>query len=206
MTRSSEAPPVNPFLTRRVRPGAIPFLFPSGINPARLVARLRQLGWRGAVVGPHGSGKSTLLESLRPDLHLAGRRVVNVCLHDGERMLPRGILDVRPSDRETVLMIDGYEQLSAWNRWRIERRCRRDGRGLLVTTHRPTRLPELYRTEVDGKLLERVVEHLLADRLRLITSAEVQRMFARHGENVRESLFALYDLHERRSRIHLARL
>ena len=56
----------NPFATRHVRPGAIPFHFPAETSAAQLVARLRELNWRGAIVGPHGSGKSTLLVALAP--------------------------------------------------------------------------------------------------------------------------------------------
>jgi hypothetical protein len=189
-----------------VRPGAIPFFFPPSVDGAQLVARLRGFGWRGAIFGPHGSGKSTLLESLRPELRRAGRRIVSVCLHDGERALPRELLDSRPWDRETILVIDGYEQLSVWNRWRLEWRCRRDGCGLLVTAHRRARLPELYRTDVDRKLLDRLVERLLGDDRNLISRADVRRAHALHGENLREALFALYDLHEIRARMELARL
>jgi hypothetical protein len=201
-----DSPPVNPFATRYVRPGAIPFFFPQSVDAAHLVARLREFGWRGAIIGPHGSGKSTLVESLRPELRRAGRRIVSVCLHDGERSLPRELLDSRPWDLETILVIDGYEQLNAWNRWRLERRCRRDGCGLLVTAHRRARLPELCRTVVDRDLLDRLVERLLGDDRTLILSADVRRAHGRHGENVREALFALYDLHEIRARTELARL
>ncbi|HEV2972216.1 MAG TPA: hypothetical protein VGY55_19740 [Pirellulales bacterium] len=200
------SPPVNPFATRYVRPGAIPFLFPRSVDATRLVARLRDFGWRGAIIGPHGSGKSTLLESLRPELHRVGRRIVSAGLHDGERSLPRAFLDSQPWNPGTVLVVDGYEQLSVWNRWRLERHCRRDGCGLLVTSHHPTRLPELYRTGASCELLELVVEYLLEDNWKLISSADVRRAHSFHGENVREALFALYDLHEIRSRMELARL
>jgi hypothetical protein len=154
-------PPSNPFATRFVRPGAIPFLFPPAIDAERLVARLAELNWRGAIVGPHGSGKSTLLESLRPELSRAGRRVVHFALHDGERSLPPTPRESRSWNKNTVVIVDGYEQLSVWNRWRLERRQRRIGCGLLVTSHGPTRLPELYRSAVDCELLERIVERVV---------------------------------------------
>ncbi len=54
----------NPFCTRWVRPGAIPFLFPPGENAEELADRLRQAGWWGEITGPHGSGKSALLAAL----------------------------------------------------------------------------------------------------------------------------------------------
>ena len=54
----------NPFSTRRISPGAIPYVLPPGENAYALVDRLRQAGWWGEIVGPHGSGKSTLLATL----------------------------------------------------------------------------------------------------------------------------------------------
>jgi hypothetical protein len=194
MTPIMTLPPSNPFATRFVRPGAMPFLFPPAIDAAGLVARLRELDWRGAIVGPHGSGKSTLLETLRPELLRAGRRVVHFALHDGQRSLPPAPSGSQPWDCETIAIVDGYEQLGAWNRRRLERRCRRAGCGLLVTSHRPTRLPELYRTAVNCELLERIVERLVTDAGPLISADDVRRAFSVHGQNAREALFALYDL------------
>ena len=205
MTRIASPPISNPFATRFVRPGAIPFLFPPAIDAARLVARLAGLDWRGAIVGPHGSGKSTLLESLRPELLLAGRRVVHFALHDGERSLPPTPRESRLWNSESLMIVDGYEQLSAWNRWRLERRPRRFGCGLLVTSHGPTRLPESYRTAVDCELLERIVERVVGGARRLISADDVRRAFSLHGQNVREALFALYDLQECRFREARAR-
>ncbi len=199
-------PPLsNPFATRFIRPGAIPYLFPPAIDATRLVARLAELGWRGAIVGPHGSGKSTLLESLRPELVRAGRQVVHFALHDGEHSLPPTPRESRTWNRETIVIVDGYEQLSAWNRWRLERRQRRLGCGLLVTTHGPTRLPELYRTVIDCEKFERIVERVAGDERCLISADDIRRAFSLHGPNAREALFALYDLQECRLREARAR-
>ena len=64
----------NPFATRFVRPGAIPYRFANGLV-GRDRASLRQHDWRGEIVGPHGSGKSTLVQTLIPPLKEAGRDV-----------------------------------------------------------------------------------------------------------------------------------
>ena len=192
--------PQNPFATRFVRPGAMRFQFPRSIDDERLVAKLAELQWRGAIVGPHGSGKSTLLAELRPELTRANRRIVQVSLHDGDRRLPAAIDDSERSSAETLIIVDGFEQLSGSSRRALDRRCRRAGSGLLVTSHGSTHLPELYQTAIDLELLERIVDRLTAGDRRFVSAADVEQAFSRHGQNAREALFSLYDLHERRWR------
>jgi hypothetical protein len=193
-----------PFATRRVRPGAVPYFFPDGESAARLVGRLREAGWWGQIVGPHGSGKSTLLAALLPELRRAGRGPLLVVRHRGERALPgeawEGIREAGRAGRPLVVVLDGWEQLGLWGRFWVRRRCRRGGHGLLVTAHADAGLPELYRTEVTPALALRVLDHLVPGPERTVTAAELlARLAAREG-NLREALFDLYDLHERRSK------
>ena len=109
----------NPFATRHVRPGAIPYCFPPGIDAARLVERLAAAGWRGQIVGPHGSGKSTLLATLLPAIEGRGRHPRLIALHDGQRRLPERLERMPTLDEPTVIVVDGYEQLGLWWRWRL---------------------------------------------------------------------------------------
>jgi hypothetical protein len=98
-----------------------------------------------------------------------------------------------------VIVIDGYEQLSLWRRLRLNRRCRRQRRGLLVTAHRPLLgLPLLYRTSTTPETAWRVVHYLLREEPSLLAPAEVAARLARHGGDVRELLFELYDWYEAR--------
>jgi len=190
----------NPFSTRRVRPGAVPFLFDGGQSAARLVERLKENGWRGQIVGPHGAGKSALLATLIPVIELAGRRTLLVELHNGRRRLPAGLLRTDTPAEPTVLVVDGYEQLGRLSRFRLRRFCRRRGLGLLVTSHRPVGLPDLYRPTTDLERVERLVEHLQRDYPVQVTPEEVAERFAEEGGNLREVLFDLYDLYEARRR------
>jgi hypothetical protein len=186
----------NPFSTRQTRPGAIPFIFPPGQNAEMLVDRFRQADWRGEIVGPHGSGKSTLLAALTAAIERAGRQTILVALHDGQRRLP---LDVKNDPRlqaPAVLVVDGYEQLSRWSRLLLKRFCRRRGVGLLVTAHGSVGLPDLYRTVVTLGLAGQIVDALLGGRTPPFTSEEVSQRVSRHGGNLREALFDLYDLYE----------
>jgi hypothetical protein len=203
----------NPFATRFTRPGAIAYLFAKGESATALVARLAEQGWWGEIVGPHGSGKSTLLAELGPALAAAGRKVawrqIGLTRADGgdwERAPVSGVRKVPPRfaavtagsefwNETTQVVLDGYEQLSWWWRRRVQALCRRRGAGLLVTAHEPLGLPPLVRTQPSEKLAQQVVAKLLADVQSPVTAADVREAFARTGGNVRETLFALYDVH-----------
>jgi energy-coupling factor transporter ATP-binding protein EcfA2 len=186
----------NPFATRFTRPGAIPYLFAEGESTAMLVERLRSHDWCGQIIGQHGSGKSTLLAVLAPALEAAGRTVVSLALHQGQRQLP-------PLDRAALaplaqLIIDGYEQLSWWSRWRASSFCRRARAGLLVTAHSDVGLPTIYHTQPSEALAQRVVKSLLPAGEVAITSADVSAAFSEARGNVRETLFNLFDIYQQK--------
>jgi hypothetical protein len=191
----------NPFCTRRIRPGAIPFLFPAGQDAETLVERLRQNGWRGEVVGAHGSGKSALLATLIPAIEREERHVALVELHDGQRRLPTDFDRDCRLRTSMVLIVDGYEQLSRWRRWLLGRLCRRRGWGLLVTAHASVGLPPLYKTVATPELAKRIVSQLLAGQAAPLGATELTECLARRGGDLRETLFHLYDLFEENRRV-----
>ena len=203
----------NPFATCWTRPGAIPFRFVDGNSVDQLVAKLGAQNWWGEIIGPHGSGKSTLLQTLKPQLAEAGQSVHQITLRDGQRRLP---YSQRPQPwtnalsetaeeytafsqerKALLLIIDGYEQLGRFERWKLKRRCRRAGVGLLVTAHCPTGLPTLLELAPDRRLIEQLVANLCAKLPSPVSPGDIAASHARHGSNVREVLFALYDRHER---------
>ncbi len=187
----------NPFSTRFIRPGAIPYRFPARQTAGDVVAKLSALGWRGQIVGPHGSGKSTLLASLLEPLRRAGRPAWMVCLHDGQRRPPRDWTAQATRAAASLVIIDGYEQLSAWSRVWVKRRCRRRGWGLLVTAHDEVGFPTLFHTVADLRVAQEVVDRLLPADDNSIDEAIVAAHFAAARGNLREMLFGLYDHHER---------
>ncbi len=186
----------NPFSTRYIRPGAIPYLFPDGISVSSLVERLRMNNWRGQIIGPHGSGKSTLLAALVPVMEGAGRHVVSIALHQGERRLLA--IDRAALSSTTLLVIDGYEQLSWWSRWRVQRLCKRHGAGLLATAHTDQGLPTIFQTQPSEPLVQRVVAALLPTDDGTLAPADVASAYAATGGNVRETLFKLFDTYQQR--------
>ncbi len=188
----------NPFSTCFVSPGTISYVFPPGDGADGLIDRLRDGSWWGQIVGPHGTGKTTLLRALAGPLQMAGRTLCRVTLHRGDRRGPISAENVRSFRPETQVVVDGYEQLNFWQRFRLARLCRRHKTGLLITTHRDAGLPDLPFTPCDLPAAERIVQHLLRDAPPLIADADVARLFERHRGDLRETLFGLYDLFEER--------
>jgi hypothetical protein len=194
MTRVGVLPRVNPFSTRFVQPGAIPFRFATHVGLAELVRRLEGAGGWGEIVGPHGSGKSTLLAALVPAL--AAWRVRAVRLNTSRRRLPAWVFD--PPEPRSLLIIDGFEQLGRLTRWRLKRHCRRSGSGLLVTAHRSTGLPELFRTDVTPTRAAELIAALIPPGGEWVLAGyDVAARLRHHRGSLREVLFELYDRWER---------
>jgi hypothetical protein len=190
----------NPFCARRIRPGAVPFLFPAGQDARQLVERLQHNAWWGQIIGHHGSGKSTLLAALVPEIERAGKPVLVIGLHDGARRMPGDFrLEVERA-HAAIVAVDGYEQLSRWNRFRLKRFCHRCRLGLLVTAHAPVGLPDLFRTTVDAETAWNVVAQLQRDHAALVVPEDVAVRLADCDGDLRETLFDLYDLYAERGR------
>jgi hypothetical protein len=186
----------NPFSTRFTRPGAIEYLFPPGVDAELLLGRLAASAWWGQIVGPHGSGKSTLLATLRLHWEASGREPLEISLRDGERRLPCRALVHKQLRPATQVIIDGYEQLSWTARYRLKRLCRLRGCGLLVTSHRPAGLPELFVARVDLATTSKLVEILAGRSSKAPPLPPLEALLTAHGNNVRELLFGLYDWYE----------
>jgi hypothetical protein len=205
----------NPFATRFIRPGALAYLFPPGESAQSLVDGLRANQWRGQIIGPHGSGKSTLLAALVPALQAWGRTVIHCRLSNVESpmsSLDTGArtFDLRPSTFDisaiplkatSQLIIDGFEQLSWLLQRRVKNVCAKQQTGLLITTHRDLGLPTIYRTEPTLELARAVVARLLPTENASITADDIAAAYRSTNGNIRETLFALFDIyHQRNSR------
>jgi hypothetical protein len=188
----------NPFSTRFVRPGAIPFHFRDGESAEQLVENLQQNHWQGEIIGPHGTGKSTLLESLKPFIEIAGRSIVHIRLTAERPSLKAAELFGGVWNAKTLIIIDGYEQLHIFARCILAARRRISGAGMLITAHEPTGFPPLYQTRADEPIFSDLVELLVRETHSTITRAEAAQALQASNGNVRDALFRLYDLYESR--------
>ena len=197
----------NPFSTRFIQPGAIPYQCFDGSTVSELVERFLQLSTkRGSIVGPHGSGKSTLVASI---ILVLGARRPETKIHQlrfstdqlASRSLKRSIADWT---RSSIVILDGYEQLRFWSRLMVEWAARLRSISILATAHQPLRgFETVWETSVNNASSRWVVEQLLqqtgplkgADEL--LQSEDWARSRAAHGQNLRESLFDMYDWWQR---------
>ncbi|WP_425615616.1 hypothetical protein NA78x_005545 [Anatilimnocola sp. NA78] len=191
---TSESAGSNPFATKFIRPGAIPYLFPRDVTADSIVAQLQAQQWQGSIIGPHGSGKSSLLAALAPRLEAQGRVVVQQQLHGGQRALDWQPLKHREWTNRTLVVIDGYEQLSSWQRLLLKWRCCLRGAGLLVTAHQPVGLPVIFTTKPSLELALGIVQQLLPESDDRITPADVAQAYTTHQGDLREMLLRLYDV------------
>ena len=189
----------NPFRTSRIKPGTLPYLLPFGQTLESLVERLEGFKWQAQIVGPHGSGKTTLLHDLVPACEARGKQACRIQLRDGTSSLPISRTEINRWSPQTLVVIDGYEQLSRINRWQLQRWVNRSGCGLLATVHRAVRMPVLFRTPVSIESTRRIVAQLLDDNS-CISPEDITKAFERCDGNVREVLFSLYDVYFDRMR------
>ncbi len=202
----------NPFCTRFVRPGVIPYQFESDAgNEAEQIVRRLTMTPRGAIVGPHGTGKSTLLMTLMPMLGEAFATAELVALHAPPpqasrivRLRHRRKLLHRVLERSSavtphgIVVVDGVEQLG-WLGARAV--CRLAGRrrlALLVTSHRDVHgVTTLFRTRLHPGLVCRLTDALLADSTDAVADAVRASVVSRDPATVhdlREFWFDLYDV------------
>jgi hypothetical protein len=187
----------NPFATRFIRPDAGQYVFPSDFDGRRLLERLRRHNGWGQIVGPHGSGKSTLLYWLIPRLREAGRTPLLAVLHQGQSRLVEIGIDLTSLTSQHQLILDGYEQLNWLARRRVRGLCRRAKAGLLVTTHRPLGLPDIWQTEPSLELTLKLARRLMpAEHPIRLSDRQIAESFHSCQGNIRETWFQLYDIYE----------
>ena len=188
---ATHRPADNPFASHRVE--GLAFRSP-GPAVAELASRVESLGGRVAIVGPEGSGKTTLLRQLA---HVLPGESVDVGIPGGcpdpwrtaRAQLPRSL------SREHAVLVDGAEQLGpvAWRRFLG---ATRPAGCLVVTLHRPGRLPTLIECRTDHELLRDLVRELAPA---AAPSLDFAHLFRRHDGNIRLCLRELYDVYAGRA-------
>lgn len=177
----------NPFSTRFIRPGQIPFVFPPGQSAETLAQKLSAPAAQGAIVGPHGSGKSTLLETLAPQwprLGLSEQRVRATAT-----VRPR--IEPRSLTPQSILVVDGFEQLPWWRQRQLRWLCMRRKTRLLVTCHRPCGLEVLLQTEPTWELARQLTAKLFPGHISPYEE-QLRQLWDQQPGDIREYFFRLY--------------
>ena len=232
--------PSNPFATRYFQPGAIRYEFFGQVTIDDLCQRILTVpSKRALIVGPHGSGKSTLIATLIEHFETSypAQAIHSIRFStdpSSRTQLPNFL---RSLSRNSLAIIDGYEQLGMWSRWRLLSSLRQKSIRLLATAHQKIAgMDQVWETKVDEASSKWVIEKLLSNGMvsdesasdgavnkgaaskgiesvgvssegeeeghnpkqaetakRLFESEEWRSSRTKHGPNLRESLFDMYD-------------
>lgn len=187
-------PADNPFASHRVE--ALPYRY-CGSSPRVLEERLADMGGRAAVVGPKGSGKTTLTGELAARFNGNAVRVAIPAACPQPWRVVRSQLPRRVTAAHAVF-VDGAEQLGPVG-WRRLLRTTRTAARLVVSLHRPGRLPTLTACRTDPSLLLELVRELAPDDAPLL-EPHLDELYRRHRGNIRLCFRELYDLFAGRRR------
>lgn len=184
----------NPFATAFTEPGSLPWLDDGGANLNSLATRALATGRprRWQIRGPRGSGKTTLLVHLARHITRTSGRPAQLVRKPWAELIEPGALAAAPS----ALLIDSYDSLPLYLRFRAGAIARRARATLVVTTHRP--LPgfrTLHRRRVDADLAHRLTHALLPAGAPAPSERELARWLAER-ETMRNVLCRLYDAWE----------
>jgi energy-coupling factor transporter ATP-binding protein EcfA2 len=182
----------NPFAVERVR--AIRYR-PLQATFDALLARIEELNYRAAIVGPDGSGKTTLLEDLQRAFAEQGRKTRMVFVNDTCPLDPpacRLLLSELTPDE--LVLLDGADLIPRFCWSLTKRHTIRHAFGLLITSHRAGLLPTLLECSTTPQLLSEITRELLPPG-HAIPPEQLTTLFARHQGNLRSCLRELYDLY-----------
>lgn len=195
---------MNPFSSRFIRPGARRYLFPPNESINSVLERLVEKRIV-QIVGPHGSGKSTLVEMICQSSDYDFAKVVISSSRPKNEAFKEIRNKIEASSQDKLLVIDGIEQLKVSQRSRIIAKCKMQKLLLLVTTHVSVGVDTLMQTSTSFNVFRQIVDEMLNERLDsvsrdadLIETTDIEWAFKNSFPDLREALFELYDVFERR--------
>ena len=194
-------PVANPFSTQFTRPGAVPFLYPTGLSRETLIERLAAANWQAQILGQHGAGKTTLALDLLEALSQHFDRILRITVRQPSVLklaIDQSVeLDRGERSGRLLILIDGVERLAHFHRWALKRVCQRKGIGLLATVHRQTGwLPTIATLETEFNTFERIANQLLVGSETFLSPTVFRQEFENAKGNCREAFMGLYDRFE----------
>ncbi len=185
----------NPFSSRHVE--SLAYQYP-GISVYDIMARLKGLNYRAAIVGPEGSGKTTLMETIGAGLQKEGFQTLYVRFDEENKKLRKDLFKYNPDKLTTdhAFLVDGAEQLS-WLAWKFLCLYTKKAGAVIITSHaqaqRIRMIPTLLNTTTSPELLYSLVLKLVGEK-HMISGREISRLFESHHGNIRLALRELYDI------------
>lgn len=188
----------NPFHTDRLH--SLGVRWPDDMTQGDVVRLLDSVGWRGAIVGPHGSGKTQMLHELGHWLQSQKRDIWHLFLNESRKTFSVGEWHRMANEdvSQTILLIDGAEQLSR-SQWRKTRQLCERAAGFIVTAHDETLMPALLKTATDQELLQILIHELVSPHRELegMPLPDAGELFRKHCGNLRDALRECFDLYAR---------
>lgn len=154
-----------------------------------ILLRLEAMNYRGALVGPEGAGKTTLLEDLQQALERQGKRTRLVFVNDTSPLDHQTLMRLKTDE---IVLLDGADALGPIQWFLFKRRILKHAAGLVITTHRPGRLPTLTHCTTTPSLLGNIVGDLLPETEK-VDPVVFEQLLDHHRGNIRNCLRDLYD-------------
>ncbi len=171
----------NPFRSECV--DALPYRA-EGFSWDILTTRLHAHQGRGAIIGPEGHGKTTLLLEWKQRFQSQASSTCFVKLEDRQHRLTS---DQRKNiSGSQHIFLDSAEQLGWWG-WQEARKLTTHAKTLIITTHRPGRLPTLMECRSSPQLLAGLIAELTSHPF------DADALWDRYRGNIRLALRSLYD-------------
>ena len=156
--------------------------------------RLQENHFRGALVGPKGTGKTTLLLELQGKLEEMGFKTCRLFLNRDKRKLSKNeVRELKQAvNQGAIILLDGFEQMNLLNHAKFVQRVKH-AKGLIVTVHKPIKLPTILRTATSFKTFKQMVSELQNDS-RQFEADQLKALYDTHQGNIRLAFRSLYDL------------
>lgn len=146
---------------------------------------------RASLVAPHGAGKSTFMDAFQTRLETSGHSVLRLFLNQESNKLDNIQWQMLEHSQQQVVMLDGEEQLGYLSRrrfYQLTQNCS----GLLISRHKPAKLPQLFSLEPDIQLLTTSIDRLAPEHLSQLRPM-LSEWWREHDGNIREILLRCYD-------------
>lgn len=181
------SPKHNPFRAAAIH--ALPYQ-PTSLTLPQILSKLKSLNYRAAITGPHGTGKSTCLKQLNNQLLASNFQTLQLTLNQSNpKFNPAQLTQLNSLTPNHILLLDGAEQLSPL-KWRKFLKSTTHLAGLIITTHKPHRLPTLFTTTTSLDLLTSLTQQLTPLTPQL--QQNLPQLFNKHAGNIRDIFHELY--------------